>query len=74
MMSGADAVSVPDWVAALTGSVRESGLPSAVLADAMRARGENPADEALWRERIDQLDVALFGAPVRELRARGLTP
>lgn len=65
------AVSVPGWGAALTDSVRASGLPSAVLAAAMRARGEDPRDEALWRLR---LDTALFGAPVCELRASGLTP
>ena len=40
-------MNVPGWVSALTDSVRATGLPSAVLADAMRARGEDPRDETL---------------------------
>jgi hypothetical protein len=57
-------------MAALAGRVRIVKLPMAQLTDTMRAHGEDPHDEALWRLRIDQLDIALFGCTARELRAR----
>ena len=59
---------IPKWITNLTSAVRKSGLPSAVLADAMRKRGEDPRDKELWNIRIRQLDIALFGCPVEELR------
>lgn len=64
-------MTVPEWISALTNKARKTGLPSAILADAMRARGEDPRDDLLWQERTDQLDIALFGRPVRELNKEG---
>lgn len=60
----------PAWMADLAERVRAAKIPmpTAQLADAMRERGEDPRDEALWRVRIDQLDTVLFGRPARELR------
>jgi hypothetical protein len=61
------ASTAPEWMEGLAERVRVVMLPTAQLADAMRARREDPRDEALWRTRIDQLDTVLFGRPVRQL-------
>jgi hypothetical protein len=62
------AVEMPLWVAGLAERVRIVKLPTAQLADAMRAAGEDPHDEALWQLRMDQLDTILFGVPIREMK------
>jgi hypothetical protein len=51
----------PAWIGPLAGRVREVKLPVAQLADAMRANGEDPRDDALFAVRIGQLDAVLFG-------------
>ena len=53
----------PTWMADLAERVRAVKMPTAQLADAMRACGEDPRDEALWRVRIGQLDTVLSGRP-----------
>jgi hypothetical protein len=65
---GTPADTIPEWMAGVAKSARRTGLPSAVLADAMRNRGEDPRDETLWQARLDQLDIVLFGKPAREIR------
>jgi hypothetical protein len=54
----------PEWMRDLAESIKASqaSLPAAMLADAMRQRGEYPADPDLWRLRLRQLDGFLFGA------------
>jgi hypothetical protein len=59
-----DTKGTPEWITELAGRVREVKLPTAQLADAMRDRGEDPRDEALWAVRIGQLDKVLFGGPL----------
>jgi hypothetical protein len=51
----------PAWIEPLADQVREAKLPTAQLADAMRANGEDPRDDVLWAVRIGQLDTVLFG-------------
>ena len=53
---------VPAWIPELAERIRadRASLPSAMLADAMRERGEDPRDNGLFRLRLGQLDGLLF--------------
>jgi hypothetical protein len=57
------------WIEPLAVRVRRVKMPTAQLADAMRERGEDPRDGALWAIRIGQLDAVLFGAPLDSSQA-----
>lgn len=64
-LPGQEAQAAPGWLEPLAARVREVRLPMAQLADAMRAHGEDPRDEELFRGRQAQLDVLLFGRALR---------